>query len=199
VIADSLQIAKALTLLIEPVMPDAAGRAWAMLGQDDIVSAHGIGEATAPLAAGPLPKPEPLFEKLEDDRLAALEELLQKRVREAKMKETKLEEETGEVSIDDFAAMDLRIARVISAETVKGSKKLLRIMVDIGDEERQVVSGIAPFYTPEKLVGKSVVMIVNLKPAKIFGIESRGMILAAGDEASLLVPLRDVAPGTKIR
>ncbi|HDS64032.1 MAG TPA: methionine--tRNA ligase subunit beta [Methanofollis liminatans] len=95
--------------------------------------------------------------------------------------------------------MDLRVARVISAEAVKGSKKLLRIMVDLGGEERQVVSGIAPFYSPEELVGTLVVMIANLKPAKIFGIESRGMILAAGDEASLLIPRRDVAPGTKIR
>ncbi|MDK2975114.1 MAG: methionyl-tRNA synthetase [Methanofollis sp.] len=199
VIADALQIVKALVLLIEPVMPDAAERAWAMLGQNDAVSTHSIGEATAPLAAGPLPKPEPLFEKLEDDRVAALEELLQKRVREARMRETKTEEETKEISIDDFAAMDLRVARVTSAETVKGSRKLLKIMVDIGDEERQVVSGIAQFYTPEELVGTSVVLIANLKPAKIFGIESRGMILAAGDEASLLIPCRDVAPGTKIR
>jgi methionyl-tRNA synthetase len=199
VIADGLQIAKALTLLIEPVMPDAAGRAWAMLGQSDAVSAHCIGEATAPLTAGPLPKPDPLFAKLEDDRVAVLEELLQKRVREAKMRETQPQEETGEVSIDDFATMDLRVARVISAEAVKGSKKLLRIIVDLGGEERQVVSGIAQFYTPEDLVGTLVVMIANLKPAKIFGIESRGMILAAGDEASLLIPRRDVAPGTKIR
>ena len=70
-------------------------------------------------------------------------------------------------------------------------------MVDIGSEKRQVVSGIAGFYTPEELVGRDVVVIANLAPAVLFGVESRGMILAAGEEASLLVPFRHVEPGTK--
>ena len=72
-------------------------------------------------------------------------------------------------------------------------------MVDIGSETRQVVSGIAGFYTPEELVGRDVVVIANLAPAVLFGVESRGMILAAGEDASLLVPLRQVEPGTRIR
>lgn len=199
VIVNCLQLARALALIIEPVMPDAAGRAWAMLGYTDSVSSHQVGEALEAVQSGPLPAPEPLFAKIEDEKVAELEKILEKRVSEARMKELKAAEETSEVSIDDFAAMDLRVARVVSAEAVKGSKKLLRLMVDLGDEQRQVVSGIATFYSPEELVGKNVVMIANLKPAKIFGIESRGMILAAGEEASLLTPLRDVAPGTKIR
>ncbi|MDD3072086.1 MAG: methionine--tRNA ligase subunit beta, partial [Methanoculleus horonobensis] len=198
VIINCLQLARALALIIEPVMPDAAGRAWAMLGYADNVSAHRVDEALELVQSGPLPAPEPLFAKIEDDKVAELEKILEKRVSEARMKEMKAAEETSEISIDEFAAMDLRVARVVSAEAVKGSKKLLRLMVDLGDEQRQVVSGIATFYSPEELVGKSVVMIANLKPAKIFGIESRGMILAAGEEASLLMPLRDVAPGTKI-
>ncbi|MDD1724471.1 MAG: methionine--tRNA ligase, partial [Methanospirillum sp.] len=74
-----------------------------------------------------------------------------------------------------------------------------KLMVDIGGEVRQIVSGIAQFHKPEDLVGKSVVVLTNLKPAKIFGIESNGMILAAGDDASLLTPATQVPPGTKIR
>ena len=95
--------------------------------------------------------------------------------------------------------MELVVGRVLSAEPIKKSKKLLRLVVDIGAEERQIVSGIAQFYSPEELVGTDVVVIANLAPAVLFGVESRGMILAAGDEASLLVPQRSVAPGTRVR
>ncbi|QYZ78752.1 methionine--tRNA ligase [Methanofollis formosanus] len=198
VIVDCLQVAKALTLLVEPVLPEAAQRAWEMLGHEDAVSAHPVSEGLAPVQEGALPAPSPLFARLEDDQVAALEKILEGRVAEAKKKELKTMTEANQISIDDFATMDLRVARVLATEPVKGSKKLLKIQVDLGDEQRQVVSGIAPFYNPEDLVGKSVVMIANLKPAKIFGIESNGMILAAGEEASLLTPLRDVKPGTKI-
>ena len=82
---------------------------------------------------------------------------------------------------------------------IHDDKKLYKLIVDLGGEKRQVVSGIAQFYKPEELVGKDVALIANLAPAKIFGVESRGMILAAGDEASLLVPLRPVRPGTPVR
>jgi methionyl-tRNA synthetase len=96
--------------------------------------------------------------------------------------------------------MDLRVGKVLSAEPVKGSKKLLKLSVDIGeDKPRQVVAGMAEFYRPGEMAGLSVIMVTNMKPAKIYGVESQGMVLAAGEEASLLVPLKDVPPGTKIR
>ncbi|MFZ1897496.1 MAG: methionine--tRNA ligase, partial [Methanoregula sp.] len=79
------------------------------------------------------------------------------------------------------------------------SSKLLKLQVDIGGETRQIVSGIAQFYKSSELVGKGVIVLTNLAPAKIFGVESNGMILAAGDAASLLTPERPVEPGTKIR
>ena len=88
---------------------------------------------------------------------------------------------------------------MLSAEPVPKSSKLLKLQVGFGSETRQIVSGIAQFYSPEQLVGRSVTVVMNLKPAKIFGIESDGMILAAGDTASLLVPLAPVDPGTRIR
>ena len=95
--------------------------------------------------------------------------------------------------------MKLAVGTVISAEKIPKSSKLLKLIVDIGSEKRQIVSGIAKFYDPEQLVGTSVVVITNLKPVTIFGVESRGMILAAGDKAALLTPNQVVEPGTQIR
>jgi methionyl-tRNA synthetase len=88
---------------------------------------------------------------------------------------------------------------VLAADPVPKSNKLLKLQVDIGSEQRQIVAGMQQFYKPEELVGRDVVVVTNLAPVKIFGIESNGMILAAGDSASLLVPLKKVEPGTKIR
>ena len=96
--------------------------------------------------------------------------------------------------------MDLRVARIVNAEKVKDSEKLLRMDIDLGDEQRQIVSGIAEFYEPEALVGKEIIVITNLEPRTIFGLESRGMLLAAGDDdnISLLMPDKDMPPGSKI-
>jgi len=196
VIADCLQVVKALVLVFQPLMPDAMQRAWAMLGYGDDIAAHPIAEATAPVGARALPKPSPLFAKIEEAQVNDLEKVLNKRVDAANAAAAK---KTSTVSIEEFGKLEIRVARVVSAEPIKGSKKLYKLVVDLGGEKRQVVSGIAQFYSPGELVGKDVAMIVNLAPATIFGVESRGMILAAGDEASLLVPLRPVRPGTPVR
>lgn len=97
------------------------------------------------------------------------------------------EQQAPEISIDDFAKVELRVAQVISAEPVKKADKLLKLQLDLGTEQRQVVSGIAKFYTPEELVGRKVICVTNLKPVKLRGEESRGMILAAshGDQLTL--------------
>jgi len=196
VIADCLQVVKALALIFQPVMPASMQRAWTMLGYDDDIADHPISEATAPVVARVLAKPAPLFAKIEKDQVKDLEATLNMRVEEA---EKAARKGPKTVSIEEFANLDIRIAKVVSAEPIKGSKKLYKLIVDLGGEKRQVVSGIAQFYTPDELVGKDVALIANLAPAKIFGVESRGMILAAGDEASLLVPARPVEPGTKVR
>ncbi|MDD4252823.1 MAG: methionine--tRNA ligase subunit beta, partial [Methanoculleus horonobensis] len=196
VIADCLQIVKALVLVFEPLMPEAMQRAWMMLGYEDNLADHPIAEATAPVGARTLEKPTTLFTKVEKEQVAALEATLNMRVEQAKEAAAP---KMPTVSIEEFGNLDIRIAKVVSAEPIKGSKKLYKLVVDLGSEKRQVVSGIAQFYAPDELVGKDVALIANLAPAKIFGVESRGMILAAGDEASLLVPLRPVKPGTKVR
>ncbi|MBS1314679.1 MAG: methionine--tRNA ligase subunit beta, partial [Clostridia bacterium] len=108
-----------------------------------------------------------------------------KLVAAAKREETKMteekEERKAEIAIDDFSKIDLRVALVTACEKVETTDKLLKLTVKLGEEMRTVVSGIAKFYTPEEMVGKRVVMIANLKPAKLRGIESRGMILCAED------------------
>ena len=195
VVKDCLQIAHALALLMEPVLPDASGRVWRMLGNMDAVETHPVSDAAVQIPAIALPEPAPLFEKLEESRIRELEKILKARTEKAKM----AAKEKDLVSIEEFSRMDLRVGKILSAEPVKGSKKLLKLTVDIGDEKRTVVAGMAEFYRPGEMAGLSVIMVTNMKPAKIFGIESQGMVLAAGEEASLLVPRKEVPPGTKIR
>jgi methionyl-tRNA synthetase len=107
----------------------------------------------------------------------------------------------AEIAIDDFAKIELRAAKVVAAERIPKADKLLKLTLDIGAEQRTVVSGIAPAYAPEQLVGKTVIYLANLKPAKLRGVVSQGMILAAGDAEVLGLSAldRDVPPGTIIR
>ncbi len=104
------------------------------------------------------------------------------------------------IGIEDFLKLDIRLAKILSAEKLEGSEKLIKLKVSLGDEERTLVAGIAKYYTPEELVGKKVIMLANLKPRKLFGIESQGMILAVsdGENMSLLVPEKDIKEGAKV-
>lgn len=107
------------------------------------------------------------------------------------------------VSYDEFARLDLRVGKVVKAERIEGSRKLLRLEVDIGGEVRQIVAGIAEMYRPEELIGKKVIVLVNLQPKVIFGVESQGMLLAAdvGGKPYLLTVDKpeEVPPGAKVR
>ena len=109
---------------------------------------------------------------------------------------------TERISIEEFMKVDLRVARVIAAEPVPKSKKLIKLHVDLGTEQRTLVAGIAEAYQSEALVGRSVAMVANLRPAKLMGIESNGMVLAASDEGGRPVLLsidQPLAPGTRVR
>ena len=106
------------------------------------------------------------------------------------------------ISIDDFMKVDLRVARVLAAEKVPNSRKLIKMSIDLGTEQRTLVAGIAEAYEPEALVGRTIVMVFNLKPAKLMGIESNGMVLAAspdGGKPTLVGFDTEVAPGTRVR
>ncbi|AKT35513.1 methionyl-tRNA synthetase C-terminal region/beta chain [Pyrobaculum sp. WP30] len=90
------------------------------------------------------------------------------------------------IGIDDFRRVDLRVAKVIEAAKVEGSKKLIKLVVDLGAEKRQIIAGLAEYYKPEDLVGKYVVVVANLQPKKMIGLESQGMLLATCDKPVLL-------------
>ena len=106
------------------------------------------------------------------------------------------------ITIDDFMKIELRVAKVLTAEKVEKSKKLLKLTVDVGSEQRTLVAGIAEAYEPDSLVGKTVVIVFNLKPAKLMGIESNGMVLAAspdGGKPEVVTFANPPEPGTRVR
>jgi methionyl-tRNA synthetase len=105
------------------------------------------------------------------------------------------------ISIEDFAKVELKVGKVLEAKRVEGSNKLIVMKVDTG-EERQIVAGIGKAYTPEELIGKSIVVVINLQPAKLMGVESLGMLLAASDadgKLSILTIDRDIKTGSKVK
>jgi methionyl-tRNA synthetase len=115
--------------------------------------------------------------------------------------EEKPAEQSSRISIDEFAKVHMRVGQVLEAEKIEGSRKLLKLRVDIGDEVRQVVAGISEVYAPEDLLNKKVVLVVNLKPAKLMGVESNGMIVAASDGGRpvLATFTEDVPNGSPLR
>lgn len=112
-------------------------------------------------------------------------------------------EQSDVITIDDFAKIDLRVAVVLACERVPKTDKLLKLDLDLGFEKRTIVSGIAQFYEPDDLVGRRIVIVANLKPAKLRGVESRGMLLAAGgrsegEELGLITLDKEIPPGTRV-
>ena len=108
---------------------------------------------------------------------------------------------SDEITIEDFARIDLRVARVVEASAIEGADRLLRLVVDLGGETRQLVAGIKKTYAPETLVGKHIIVVVNLKPAQLRGVESQGMLLAASTDDGPIVATfeKEVAPGSKVK
>jgi len=148
-----------------------------ILGLEDNLKWEESAEFLAP--GTPISKAKPLFAKIDDEVITQEKETLYKNLEE---KETM----DDLISIDDFAKLDLRVGKIIGAEKVKGSDKLLKLMVDVKDKQLQVVAGLATKYSPEEILNQTVIILVNLKPAKLFGIKSEGMVLAAGDSSTLL-------------
>ncbi len=137
-----------------------------------------------------LTQPELLFARIEDELIAAQTAKLGAKTEASKPAKP----EVPLIEYDDFAKVQLRTAKIIEAEKVKKSKKLLKLQVDLGDEKRQIVAGIAEHYQPEELIAKVVTIVANLKPAKLMGIESQGMLLAASDSSgklSVITPAKD--------
>lgn len=183
----SVQIVKALSIVLEPFMPMTAHKLREMLNLPERVSWE---DAYKPLPPGhKIGRAEPLFTKI-----SASEDDLQRML-------DKIREEPEKISYEEFARVDIRVGRIIEAERVPGSENLLKLTVDVGGAAKTCVSGIAKYYRPENLKGKYVLVVVNLKPRKVFGIDSEVMILTAedGDKVVLVAPEAPVRPGSKVR
>lgn len=209
-LAEALRI---VAILIAPFVPVTAPKIYEQLGLGKPENFFMADAVWGKLATGTkVQKGEPLFPRIEvteagETVIAATKKTAAKAIKaEAPKAEAKKEVKpaaaaAGEITIDDFAKIDLRVATVVAAERVPKTDKLIKLQVKIGDEERTIVSGIAQHYEPEKLIGKNVIVIANLKPAKLRGIESRGMVLAASDGEGNLV-LADapgIASGSKVK
>lgn len=209
-LAEALRI---IAILIAPFVPVTAPKIYEQLGLGKPESFFMADAVWGKLATGTkVQKGEPLFPRIEvteagETVIAATKKTAAKAIKaeapkaEAKKEEKPVAPAAGEITIDDFAKIDLRVATVVAAERVPKTDKLIKLQVKIGDEERTIVSGIAQHYEPENLIGKNVIVIANLKPAKLRGIESRGMVLAASDGEGNLV-LADapgIASGSKVK
>ena len=163
-------------VMLKPLLPETAEKIFAQLGTAETESfAFGALKADAPLGEGGV-----LFARL-DEKLFA-EKIEEQKAKNAPAPVVEEPEHEPEIGIADFGKVELRSALIYEAEKIPKAKKLLKLQVDLGYEKRQVVSGIALHYTPEQLVGKKVVIVTNLAPAKLCGVESRGMLLASGEE-----------------
>lgn len=186
-------------LLAEPVIPIAAEKMWNQLGLKDFKKADLSTAAWGGFPEGTqTDKGDPIFPRIEieEEKEAPAPETAPK----AEEKKEVVEEGVAPISIDDFFKTDLRIAEILTAEKVKKSRKLIKMTVSLGElGERTVVSGIAQYYEPEQLVGKHVIFVANLKPAKLMGIESEGMILAASKDGELTVPFVDMPAGSRVK
>jgi len=199
--------------LISPVCPALAREIWSQLGLDGDPGAVRLDSlAWEEMTSTEVRPGKPLYSRIEKARaLAEIERLAREdattppitRGAPAKSKEKTMEAvpPAGLITIDQFMNADLRVAKVESAERVAGAKKLLRLIVDLGTEKRQIVAGIAEVYAPEDLVGKLLVVVVNLQPAVVRGVESRGMLLAADAPGRPIIATFEtpVPPGTRVR
>jgi len=148
-----------------------------------------------------LGEPKLLFEKIEDETIETQIKKLNDKKKAMELAALPAESAKPEITFDDFSKMDIRIGKILKAERVEKSKKLLQFQVDTGIDVRTILSGIAEHFSPEEMIGKQVTLLVNLAPRKIMGVESQGMILTAADKDGklrLLQPSEVVAPGSKI-
>ncbi|MCW5911782.1 MAG: methionine--tRNA ligase [Cyclobacteriaceae bacterium] len=196
----ALQIAASLAVVTEPFLPFTSRKLKSMLGVGDLSWADAgspdLLKAGAELHEAPL-----LFEKIEDSVIEFQIRKLMDTKKAVELAQQPAIPAKAEITFDDFSKMDIRIGRIIKAERVEKSKKLLKLQVDTGIDVRTVMSGIAEHFSPEEVTGKQVTILVNLAPRKIMGVESQGMILMASDKdgsLKLLSPSGEVAPGAQV-
>ncbi|MEA1931728.1 MAG: methionine--tRNA ligase [Euryarchaeota archaeon] len=218
VIYDCVQLAKALAVIFQPIAPETCQRLWDQLGEDGTVANTTI-EAAREGPQGEFDEPAELFEKIEAERVDELNEKLDQRVEAATADADEDDESMTDDSDDDndaqpadlepivedrisfeaFQEIDLRVGEIKEAEPVEGADKLAKLQVDIGHEVRQLVAGIKQLHDLNELPGTHVIIVANLEEAELFGVESNGMLLAAGDEADILTTHGDSVLGTRVQ
>ncbi|NIQ01985.1 MAG: methionine--tRNA ligase [Nitrospinaceae bacterium] len=204
VLYNAAEACRVIAVLIAPFMPETADKMMKQLGIDTPVEKQGLDSLKewGWIQPGTRTHQGPQIFPRIDDKAAAK---ILKEVNiggEAPSPEKKAEGDgNGQITIDDFMKIDLRTAKILEAEKVKKSKKLIKLKVDLGSEQRQVLAGIAEAYEPEQLVGRTVILVANLKPAKLMGLESQGMILAGSDDKTILLGGfdGDLPPGVRVK
>jgi methionyl-tRNA synthetase len=223
VLYTSAEALRIVTALAHPVMPDATAKIWAQMGLGDIKKFDLTQLQWGQLRLGTkLGEVQPVFPRADKSAVERMQKMEEQsgttgvspvQPSEARQPAAMSTSQTapakpaavtpdGKISIDDFAKVELRVAQVKTAERVKGADKLLRLEVDLGTEVRQLVAGIAEAYEPEALIGRKVVIVANLAPRKLRGLESNGMIVAASPEGGkpvLASFLEDVPIGTRLK
>jgi methionyl-tRNA synthetase len=195
-------------ITLSPFLPEAPGEMWRQLGIEEDLADQSWEDAKTrnKLSAGiKVNKGEPLFprrdieeyyDNLDDSATEAVDS------DEDSKEESGEDEEVGYISFDEFQEVDLKVAEVLEAEKIEDSNKLLKLQIDLGSEQRQLVAGIAKHYQPDELVGKKIAVVANLEPATIFGVESNGMLLAASteddEELTLVTVDGDIPAGVEI-
>lgn len=202
-IACCLECLKALALISFPIIPQTATQIWSFLGyqsQLQDMEWSTVFKTNIPVGQQ-LQKPVILFQKIEDaqieQEIANLHDLAKKQ--QVPIKECRYEPLKPLIDIDDVRKLDLRVGKILKATLVPKSKKLLQLEVDLGFEKRTIVAGIRQQYQPEEIVGKSIVVVANLKPATLMGVQSQGMVLVAGMETALeLISVQQLPPGSTV-
>ncbi len=186
------ELLRVISIMLSPVLPKSMRKLRKMMNLDRPLAWK---EIDNPLEKTQLGEVEPLFRKITDKEVKLQNELLEKQSDTAPALKHK-----PEIEYDDFAKIELRVVKVIEAETIPKANKLLKLKVDCAGETRQIIAGISQYYKPEDLIGKKVVMLMNLKPRKLMGLESNGMILAANskDGIAVVIPEKEVPEGSEV-
>ncbi len=196
----ALQLAATLAIVSEPFLPKTSGKLHQMLGTKALPWSS-AGKTSLLEAGQQLGQVSLLFQKIEDDVIESQRQKLINRSAALTAPLSSVPEAKAQVQFDDFSKMDIRIGKILAAEKVEKSNKLLKLRVDTGLDQRTVMSGIAQHFDPAELVGKKVTLLANLAPRKIMGVESQGMILMAEDQHGklhLLAPSGDANPGSTV-
>src|SRR5699024_11111874 len=186
-LAESL---RKIAIMLQPFLTEAPKEIFRQLGLDDTALNEWdrVHDNDQIKAGTSVQKGKPIFPRLDEDKeVETIKAMMQKPAPETKASERQVQEQKEVIAIDDFMKLDMRVAEVLKAEPVKKTDKLLKLQLDVGTDKRQVVSGIAEYYKAEELVGKKVICVTNLKPVKLRGEKSEGMILCGEDDSGQVV------------